>query len=157
MATQLGLRQRCDWTSVASLAYAHVLAAYALEGKPDKVGGRAFFITDDDQNQNNSALGIFTPAAKAMGILVRPVIPVPGWLIPPCGYMMEKLLLWFDRLVGFKADPLLTFKEGLKTVITQTHDISAAKTLLGYRPIMTTQQCQDWTAEEMVRRYQVFM
>jgi len=148
--------QRCDWIGVASLAHAHILGAHALNTKPDVVGGRPFFVSDDNQDMNTATMGIFSTTLNAMEVTVSPLIGFPHWLLPWIGDIMERFSVGLDNFTGVKIAPFITRKEGLRTIISQTHDISAAKADLGFRPVMTTTQCQAWTAEEMVRRYKVF-
>jgi nucleoside-diphosphate-sugar epimerase len=152
--TYFGRKQRCDWISVASLAHAHILGAYALKTKPDVVGGRPFFVSDDDQNMNTSQMGVFMSVMDAMEITICPVICFRGLTI--IADIMERSHHWLDTKCGIKIAPFLVRKEAFRAVITQTHDISAIKKDLGYQPIMTVKQAMDWMADEMVRRYKVF-
>jgi len=148
------LEQTIDWTCVGSLAASHIHAAYKL-GKDPKVGGRAYFITDDDKDMDSASFGIFKPMAEALGVPVLKWFWVPAWVIRESAHGMEVGLHKLKQLTGISIAPFLTKKEGLKATITHTHDNTAIKTILGFQNLMTTAECQKWAAEEMARRYKV--
>eukprot|EP01062_Namystynia_karyoxenos_P046364 TRINITY_DN3469_c4_g1_i1.p1 TRINITY_DN3469_c4_g1~~TRINITY_DN3469_c4_g1_i1.p1 ORF type:complete len:496 (+),score=153.26 TRINITY_DN3469_c4_g1_i1:85-1488(+) len=149
-------QQTTDWVCTANLVYAHLLAVQKLHSDPDGVGGRAYYITDGEYT-NNAAYGIFEPAMNAVGASVVKALRVPpSWLVAT-GSAMEhgswKLAAatGFDFFASFPA-VAFSVKETLKTVTTETHDISRARRELGYQPPMPLARCQAHTAEEWGRR-----
>ncbi len=148
------LDQRIDWTCVGSLAAAHIHAAWKLSTDP-KVGGKAYFVTDDDKEMDSAAFGIFKPMAEALGVPVLKWFWVPASAIKASAHGMELFFFKLKQYTGISIPPFLTMKEGLKAVVTHTHDNTATKTILGFQNLMSTAECQKWAAEEMARRYKV--
>lgn len=145
-------KQETDWTCVYNLVYAHVLASYKLKTAPEVVGGKAYFITDDEIT-NNAATVIFKPAIEAAAGPVLLWIRIPPWVMPMAGHALEVVEHFVFEKFGYAMPLGLTRKEALKAITSHTHDNSRARADLGYKPLFTTKQCQAHTAEEVARRY----
>ena len=145
--------QVSDWTCVYNLVYAHILATYKLRKDPATVGGKPYFITDEE-NANNAAWLIFKPAVETIAP-VRAWIRIPSWILPISGHALELIEKFVYETLGVTVPVPLTRKEALKAIISHTHDNSRARKDLGYKPVFTTSQCQAYTAEEIARRYRM--
>lgn len=133
-----------DWTYVGNVADAHVLAAQKILDPEfgSQIGGETFFITNDAPTY------FWTLARtvwKADGhidkyniVLSRPVAIVAGRL----SEVVSKLL---------KKEPGLTAFRAKITCATRYHDITKAKTVLGYTPEVSLEQgiqhTLDWIYE----------
>lgn len=144
--------QRTDWVCVYNLVYAHILAVHRLATAADVVAGKAYYITDDELT-NNAAYGISAPVMHAIDSDWWPAMRIPSSMLVAMAGGMESLLestgIDLFRMLGPAA---LTRKEALKTVTSETHDITRARELLGYRPLMDMATCQRHTGEEFVAR-----
>ena len=146
--------QETDWTCVHNLVYAHLLAAAKLKTSPEDVGGKAYYITADEIS-NSAAAQIFAPAVEAAAGPARLWFKIPPWVLIETGRALESLEKFVFEKTGWAIPLPMTHKEALKTLTTHTHDNSRAKKDLGYTPLMSTAQCQKYTAEETARRYWV--
>jgi len=146
--------QVSDWSCLYNLVYAHLLASHHLFENPYKVGGKAYFITDDE-NTNNAAWGIFKPGVEAVGASVKLWLKIPPWLMPIFGHWYETLHGIIKDTTGYDIPLLLTRKEAFKAIVSHTHDNARARADLGYQPLMSTAECQRYTAEEISRRYKM--
>lgn len=133
-----------DWSYAGNVADAHVIAAQkALDPKVRaQIGGETFFITND------TPVYFWTLARtvwKADGhidkyniVLSRPVAIVAGYLSQ-----------FFSGLL--KKEPGLTAFRAKVTCATRYHDITKAKTLLGYEPAVLLEEgirhTLDWIYE----------
>jgi nucleoside-diphosphate-sugar epimerase len=148
------LDQRTDFSFVYNLVYAHVAAVHAME-TDRTLGGRAFFITDDEEI-NAAAWGIFTPMIEAAGGEVVPLLRIPPSFLVTISHAMEHFCHQLHELTGgaINIHPPLTTQEAFKAITTHTHSNKAAREVLGYRPLVTTKEGLKWTAEEFKRRYE---
>eukprot|EP00756_Hemistasia_phaeocysticola_P023127 Hpha_TRINITY_DN15872_c0_g2::TRINITY_DN15872_c0_g2_i1::g.187850::m.187850 len=151
--------QRSDWVCVYNLVYAHMLAVHKLsqEATANKVGGKAFYITDGTII-NNAAYEIFLPVVHAVGADVKGWIVCPPWLFTKLAIGMESTQDWVYKTFGFDlwnyfGPVMFTKKEAYKALTTHTHSIQRAKDLLDYRPLLNFEQCSKYAGEEMARRY----
>lgn len=132
-----------DWTYAGNVADAHVLAAQKILGpEASSIGGETFFITND------TPVYFWTLARtvwKADGhidkyniILCKPVALLAGYL----SAFVSKLL---------NKEPGLTPFRVKITCATRYHDISKAKSVLGYTPAITLEEgikhTLDWIYE----------
>eukprot|EP01065_Artemidia_motanka_P044842 TRINITY_DN6445_c0_g1_i1.p1 TRINITY_DN6445_c0_g1~~TRINITY_DN6445_c0_g1_i1.p1 ORF type:complete len:475 (+),score=124.80 TRINITY_DN6445_c0_g1_i1:76-1425(+) len=148
--------QETDWVCVHNLVHAHLLAVQKLHTAPDDVGGKAYYITDGELT-NNAAYGIFESSMAAAGGSVWKSVVCPPGIFSEVGRLMEAGSWWLAGKTGFDffmSFPSISFshKETLKTVTTETHDISRARRDLGYKPPMSMATCSAHTAEEFGRR-----
>jgi len=141
-----------DWSCLYNLVYAHILATHKLAVNPDAVGGKAYFITDDEPT-NNAALKVFSPTINAVAGPQAPLIPIPPQLIAPILYGWELLDDFLQKTFGIAFTPFLTWKEFLKVYMTHHYDNSRARKDLDYKPLITTGECQAFITEEIMRRY----
>lgn len=144
--------QKSDWTCVYNLVYAHVLATYVLATSPAQVGGKAYFITDEDVS-NNAAYGIFKPAVESAAGPVKLWLKIPPSILLHFGYYSEMLEKFLYEKFGVTLPLFITHKEALKVLITHTYSNKRARLDLGYKPLLTTPQCQKFAAEECGRKY----
>lgn len=127
-----------DWTYAGNVADAHVLAARQILTDASQIGGETFFITNDAPTY------FWTLARtvwKADGhidkyniVLPRPVAIVAGYLSQFVSGMLGK-------------EPGLTAFRAKITCATRYHDISKAKTLLGYTPAVSLEEGIQHTLE----------
>eukprot|EP01065_Artemidia_motanka_P029284 TRINITY_DN35428_c0_g1_i1.p1 TRINITY_DN35428_c0_g1~~TRINITY_DN35428_c0_g1_i1.p1 ORF type:complete len:451 (+),score=178.12 TRINITY_DN35428_c0_g1_i1:63-1355(+) len=149
--------QRSDWVCVYNLVYAHMLAVHQLTANPDKVGGKAFYVTDL-REINNAAYKVFEPPMNAVGASVYHWIVVPPNAFVAAAGFMEDMQDWFwdklgvDLWKNFGA-VMFTKKEAYKAVVTHTHSAQRAVDLLGYKALLSFDQCSAYQGEELRRRY----
>lgn len=114
-----------DWTYAGNVADAHVLAAEKLLKDPSKVGGEAFFITND-------APSFFWTLArtvwKADGHIDKYNIVLPRSVAIGVGYLSE----FFSKIL--KKEPGLTPFRVKIVCASRYHNITKAKTILEYTP-----------------------
>jgi len=149
--------QKSDWVCVYNLVYAHMLAVHKLTTDPDKVGGKAYFVTDG-RTINNAAYEIFLPVVHAVGADVKEWITVPPWLFLKLAAGMEDFYDWVQKNTGIDlwahfGAVMFTRKEAYKALTTHTHQIKRAQELLDYQPLLSFDQCSKYAGEEMARRY----
>lgn len=116
-----------DWTYVGNVADAHVLATQKVLDKKfaDQLGGETFFITNDAPTY------FWTLARtvwKADGHIDKYNIVLPRPVAIAAGYLSQ----FFSNLL--KKEPGLTAFRAKITCATRYHDITKAKTVLGYVP-----------------------
>lgn len=113
-----------DNTHVRNLIEAELLAAARLVDDPDRVGGKAYFITDQEPM---NLIEWFRPLVEALGYrMPRPW--VPAWPL----YQVAHLLEWLHRLGG--PAPKLTRLEVHNVSTSFTFSTDRARRELGYRP-----------------------
>ncbi|KAI0464179.1 erg26, C-3 sterol dehydrogenase [Komagataella kurtzmanii] len=116
-----------DWTYVGNVADAHVLAAEKLlnDDTRDAVSGQAFFITND-------APAYFWTLARAVwkadGHIPAKTVVLPRPVAIVAGYLSQTVAGLLGKEAGLTA-----FRAKVVTA-TRYHDITKAKTLLGYKP-----------------------
>lgn len=130
---QLGDNQNLfDVTYVANVAYSHVLAAEKLlGGDADKVGGEAFLITND-------APIYFWSVARALwaadGLDPQPKVVLSKGTALAIGYVSELI----SKLLG--KEPTLTPFRVKTACATRYYNITKAKTVLGYKPVVPLEE-----------------
>jgi sterol-4alpha-carboxylate 3-dehydrogenase (decarboxylating) len=140
---QLGDNQNLfDFTYVENVAHGHLLAARALSAtsqlniKPmdhERVDGEAFFITNDSPVYFwDFARMVWKACGSTLGT-------EHVWVIgKDAGLALGGLLEWGFWLVG--RTPKLTRRQVRYSSMTRYYDISKAKKLLGYAPIVGLQE-----------------
>ena len=148
--------QRSDWTCLYNLVFSTVLAVHKLDTDPNRVGGKAYFI-NDDYLINSAAWEIFKPHLDALGVPIKLWLKLPRNGVTSFGWALEVLHDAVISTTGIDIwNPVfLSYKEGLKSITTHTHEIARAKADLGYRPLLSTPEGQAFAAEECARRYGV--
>lgn len=129
-----------DWTYVGNVADAHVLAAQkVLDPKyAPQLGGETFFITNDAPTY------FWTLARtvwKADGHIVKRNIVLPRPVAIAAGYLSQ----FVSGLL--KKEPGLTAFRAKITCATRYHDITKAKTVLGYTPAVSLEDGIQHTLE----------
>lgn len=131
-----------DWTYAGNVADSHVLALQKLldPETSDKVGGQTFFITNDTPSY------FWTLARtvwKADGHIDKTNIVLSKPVAVVAGYLSE----FFSKLVG-KEPGLTPFR--VKIVCAyRYHNISKAKSILGYKPLVDLEQGIKYTLDWM--------
>jgi len=115
-----------DSVYVENAAHAHLLALDKLGDAPQTVGGRVYFISNDEPVTQGYIIAGLLEAA-GVKVTIRPVSPK---LAITAGALIEKG--W--KLFGVRADPPLTRWSVVHLSTAHWFDISAAKRDLGYKP-----------------------
>jgi 3beta-hydroxy-delta5-steroid dehydrogenase/steroid delta-isomerase len=113
-----------DNTHVANAIDAHLLAAAALAETPDRVGGKAFFITDGEPM---NGLEWFRPLVEGLNA------PWPSRRVP-AGVMLVlgRLLEWIHYIGG--PEPAIAYRGMLNISRDASFSIDRAREELGYHP-----------------------
>lgn len=129
----------CDWTYAGNVADAHVLAAQKLLDS-DQIAGEVFIVTND------SPTYFWTLARtvwKADGIIEPRNIVFPRAL----GMVLARLSEVFAKIAG-KEPGLTPFRVKMATAF-RYHDISKARSLLGYTPAVDLETGIKYTIDWM--------
>lgn len=121
-----------DNTYIDNAARAHLLALDKLETHAGTVGGKTYFISNDEPLAQGRIIGSLLEAA---GVTVD-IQPISPRLAIAAGTLFETG--W--RLFGLRSDPPLTRWSAEHLATAHWYDISAAKRDLGYRPEVTIQE-----------------
>ena len=121
-----------DNTHVANLVHAELLAAEKLVETPDAVGGRAYFITDEEQL---NLMEWFRPLLEGLGYSM-PRWSIPARLMYGIAYLME----WAHRLGGPR--PKMTRLEVHNLTSSFTFRTDRARRELGYAPLIQREEGQ---------------
>lgn len=130
----------CDWTYAGNVADGHILAAEKLLAKEDTISGEVFIVTNDAPTY------FWTLARtvwKADGIIEPRIFVFPR----PLGMVLARLSEIFAGLTG-KEPGLTPFRVKMATAF-RYHDISKAKTLLGYKPAVGLEDGIKYTIDWM--------
>lgn len=114
-----------DNTHIDTLIRAELLAAHGLQTTPERVGGQAYFITDDERL---NGMRWFEPALTELDYPI-PRVWVPTWLVYGFGWLMEVIYL----LGG--PTPLITRASVLKVCRTSSLKVDKARDHLGWAPL----------------------
>ena len=116
---------RVDTVHVANAAAAHLDAIHALQKSPDRAGGRAYFIAQDEPvncwdwiAEICEIAGVDAPKKK---------------ISFAAAYRLGAVLEKFYRITGRKSEPPMTRFVAAQLAKDHYFDISAAKERLGYR------------------------
>lgn len=115
-----------DNTHVQNVVSAELLAAEALARSPDKAGGHAYFVTDEEPMP---LMEWFRPLVEALGHRV-PSRSIPAWPL----YQIAHLSEWAHRFGAPK--PFMTRLEIHNLTTTFTFRTDKARRELGYRPLV---------------------
>lgn len=128
-----------DFTYVGNVAYAHILAALALQHtlrqktRPldhEKVDGEAFFIT------NGSPVYFWDFARMVWSTAGDKTEPSQVWTIEKdFGLMVASMIEWIFWLAGGWT-PNLTRKKVVYSCMTRFYNIDKARRILGYKPLV---------------------
>ena len=114
-----------DSTHIDTLVRAELLAASGLQTRPERIGGQAYFITDDERL---NGLRWFEPVMTALDYPI-PRIWIPTWLVYSFGWVMEIIYL----LGGPR--PVVTRSSILKVCRTSSLKVDKARDHLGWAPL----------------------
>lgn len=115
-----------DNTHIDNLVLAEILAAEKLVTAPDIAGGRAYFITDEEQM---NLIEWFRPLIEGLGYRV-PRRSIPARLMYLAAHFME----WLHRFGG--PSPFMTRLEVHNLTTSFTFTCERARSDLGYQPII---------------------
>lgn len=113
-----------DNTHIENLLDAQLLAAKALREKPERVGGQAYFVFDDEQV---NPLEWFRPLVEGLGH-PYPTLRLPGGLMRIVALVMELI-----HYLGGQ-EPVLTIRAVRNLVESSSFRIDKARRDLGYEP-----------------------
>ena len=116
------------------------------------IGGRAFSITDGDI-VNTAGWEPFIPTLKRLGVHVRPIVPIPPWMLIPFSKYSELLLHKLREWGVADLEPFLTEAEAYRATRNHTFSLEVAKSELGYTPLIDSAKGFDIMAQEVSRRF----
>lgn len=118
-----------DVTYVDNAAHAHLLALKVMQANPATVGGKAYFLSQDQP----ISLQEFTDRLLVAGGLPKVTKTFNPKTARFAGRMFENVY----RLFGIKSEPPLTLFLAKQLSSSHWYDISAAKRDLGYAPLVS--------------------
>ncbi len=138
---------RVDTIYIDNAAEAHLLAATALLSRP-ALSGRVYFISQDDPVVLWDMVDAILAAAG--------LPPVRRTISAPAARRIGALMEWVYRWLHLPGEPPMTRFVAEELATAHWFDISAAKSDLGYRPAVSTQEglrrLRDWLQQEGNRR-----
>lgn len=123
-------RNEMDWTYVGNVAQAHIEAAEALEGPDCPLGGRAYFVTNDEPR---TFWGFMGDVCEGMGY-PRPHVKLPFGLIYFIALIVQLLVVPLCRLLGRDMQSDFTPARIKITATNRTFSCAAARRDFGYTP-----------------------
>ncbi len=126
---------KVDTVHVTNAAAAHLCAIDALANDPDQAAGRSYFIAQDEPvncwdwiAEVCEIAGVRPPSKRISHAAANRI-----------GIALETIF----KLIGKKSEPPMTRFVAAQLAKDHYFDITAAKTRLGYKPIVTMQQGLD--------------
>ena len=126
VATIGGRNALADNTHIENLVHAELLAAEKLATEPARVGGKAYFITDEEPM---NLIEWFRPLIEGLGYRV-PKRSIPAPVAYAAAYLME----WLHRFGGPR--PFMTRLEVHNLTTSFTFRCDRARRDLGYQPVI---------------------
>jgi nucleoside-diphosphate-sugar epimerase len=121
-----------DTIFVDNAAYAHILAAVALNKPKATCIGKAYFISNDQP---------ITMATMLNNILHCVDLPPVTKRVPSAvAYAVGATLEWFYKTLNIKNEPIMTRFVARQLSTSHYFDISAAKKDLGYTPLISIEE-----------------
>jgi nucleoside-diphosphate-sugar epimerase len=120
-----------DTIYVDNAAWAHILAEKALRSNP-ALSGRVYFISQDEPIALWEMINLILAAGG------KP--PVRRSISPRVAFRIGGCLEFIYKLLGLKSEPPMTRFVARELATTHWFNIQAAKTDLGYHPIVSTQE-----------------
>ncbi len=114
-----------DNTHVYNVVDGHLLAARALGQAPQRVGGQAYFITDDERL---NGVEWFRPLVEGMGYAF-PTLGIPARLMYGIAYLME-----VGSFLAAGSEPTLTRRGVMNLTCSSSFRLDKARRELGYEP-----------------------
>jgi 2-alkyl-3-oxoalkanoate reductase len=124
-------RNKVDTIYIDNAAQAHVLAEACLKRKPE-LSGRVYFISQDDP------LSLWDMIDRILAAGGKP--PVTGTISPALAYLIGVVYEGIYSVLGLKGEPPMTRFVARELATAHWFNIQAAKTDLGYAPIVSTQE-----------------
>lgn len=120
---------KIDTIYIDNAAHAHVLAESCLKEKPG-LAGRVYFISQDEP------VGLWDMIDLILAAGGKP--PVKKTISPRAAYAIGAFLERFYGVLRLKSEPPMTRFTARELATAHWFDISAAKTDLGYAPVVST-------------------
>ncbi len=120
-----------DTIYIDNAAEAHLLAAVALLSRPE-LSGRVYFISQDDPIVLWDMVDAILAAAD--------LPPVKRTISAPAARRIGALMEWIYRWLHLPGEPPMTRFVAEELATAHWFDISAAKSDLGYRPLVSTKE-----------------
>ena len=140
-------RNRVDTIYIDNAAHAHLLAAGVLLNRPE-LSGSVYFISQDEP----IALWEMVDAILAAADLP----PVTRSISAPAARRIGTLLEWIYRTLRLPGEPPMTRFVAEELATEHWFDIQAAKTELGYQPLVSTpeglRRLKAWLGEDRPNR-----
>ncbi len=124
-------RNKVDTIYIDNAAHAHVLAEASLKKNPD-LAGRVYFISQDEP------IPLWEMINHILAAGGKP--PVTKKIAPFLAYLAGTLCEGIYRLLPLKGEPPMTRFVAKELAAAHWFNIQAAKTELGYAPIVSTQE-----------------
>ena len=133
-----------DTVYIDNAARAHLLALDKLETNPEIVGGKVYFISNDEPLSQSRVIGGLLEAAgvKVDIQAISPRLAIAAGTVLETGW----------KLFGIKSDPPLTRWSAEHLSTAHWYDISAAKRDLGYTAEISIAEGLDRLAQEYRRK-----
>ncbi|KTC84036.1 NAD-dependent epimerase/dehydratase family protein [Legionella brunensis] len=120
-----------DTVYVDNAAQAHLLALEHLK-ETSTCAGKVYFISQDEPVEINAFINRILMAADLPA--------VQKTISPKLAYGAGAILEFFYKLLGIRAEPMLTRFVAKQLTVTCWYDISAAKRDIGYRPEISIEE-----------------
>lgn len=121
-----------DTIYIDNAANAHILAAEKLLSRAKEVYGKAFFITNDDPRPISEIINMIIGAAGLQ--------PITATISPKTAWLAGAVLEFVYRTFKLKGEPPITRWVANELSTSHWFDISAAKNLLGYKPLVSIEE-----------------
>ena len=133
-----------DTVYIDNAARAHLLALDKLETNPEIVGGKVYFISNDEPLSQSRVIGGLLEAAgvKVDIQAISPRLAIAAGTVLETGW----------KLFGIKSDPPLTRWSAEHLSTAHWYDISAAKRDLGYTAEISIAEGLELLAQEYLRK-----
>ncbi|CAN0857987.1 3beta-hydroxysteroid-dehydrogenase/decarboxylase isoform 3 [Linum grandiflorum] len=122
-----------DFTYVENVSHAHICAAKALECRTISIGGKAFFVTNEEPIQFWEFISLILEGLNYQ----RPVIKIPK-KVGECIFQIVKWMaiqLDFKKYNHFQLTRMFNLSK-----CTRTFNFAAAREHIGYSPIVTLEE-----------------
>ena len=139
-----GPEKLIDTVYIDNAAGAHLLALDQLESRPETVGGKTYFISNDQPMSQRKIIGGLLSAA-GLEVDIDPISPTIAITV---GTLIEST--W--KLLRLKSEPPLTRWSAEHLSTAHWYDISAAKRDLGYTVEISIAEGLEILADSLQRR-----
>jgi nucleoside-diphosphate-sugar epimerase len=121
-----------DATYIDNAAAAHISALQALVDQPRQAGGKAYFIANDEPQDLNALIRDIAEACR---------VPLPTkYVSPQLAWLLGSSLEFLYKVLGLRREPVLTRFVAKQLSTDHWFNLSQAKALLHYRPLVSTRE-----------------